>query len=253
MSVTYGLLGKKLSHSFSKKFFEDKFSALGFTDHRYVNIELDEIDKLRSALAEYPDLKGFNVTVPYKHAVIPQLDGLSDVARKVQAVNCIKVDDGGGLHGYNTDVFGFMQSIKPFLDHGHQRALILGTGGAAKAVAYGLGRFNLEIFFVTRGKKPADNYLIYSEVNSFVMGACKLIVNATPVGMFPDVHACPELPYHLFTPEHLAYDLVYNPPLTGFLQKASEHGAVTVNGLSMLHWQAEKSWEIWGGELGDSI
>jgi shikimate dehydrogenase len=245
----YGLVGKILGHSFSKSYFEKKFKDLQLTDCAYFNFEIDTIEKIKLLIRERPELKGLNVTIPYKESVIPFLDELSPEAKEIGAVNCIKIQDNK-LIGYNTDVYGFAQSIKPFLDTNHQRALILGTGGASKAVASALKKVGAEIYFVTSAPiKKTENTFFYSELNEVVMNAFKLIVNTTPVGTFPNVQECPNLPYDFFTPQHLAYDLIYNPEQTLFLKHAKEKGSITVNGLSMLQLQAEKSWEIWNSSL----
>ena len=215
------------------------------TDCQYSNFEIDSIDKIKSLIKDTPNLVGLNVTIPYKEAVLPFLDELSSEAKEIRAVNCIRIQNGK-LIGYNTDVYGFAQSIKPFLDVNHQRALILGTGGASKAVAQALKKVGVEIYFVTSSQtKKTNNTFFYSELNELVLNAFKLIVNTSPVGTFPHVKECPNIPYQFISPQHLAYDLIYNPAQTLFLQKAKEKGAITVNGLSMLQLQAEKSWEIW--------
>jgi shikimate dehydrogenase len=245
----YGLVGKILGHSFSKSYFEKKFKDLHLTDCAYSNFEIDTIEKIKLLIRERPELKGLNVTIPYKESVMPLLDELSAEAKEIGAVNCIKIQDNK-LIGYNTDVYGFAQSIKPFLDTNHQRALILGTGGASKAVASALKKVGVEIYFVTSSAtKQTENTFFYSELNDLVLNAFKLIVNTTPLGTFPNVNECPALPYHCFTPQHLAYDLIYNPEQTLFLKQAKEKGSITLNGLSMLQLQAEKSWEIWNATL----
>lgn len=245
MTIQFGIIGKSLSHSFSKAYFEKKFKELGLNDHFYNTFEIASLEELKDIISKTANLKGLNVTIPYKEAIIPYLDELSPEAKEISAVNCIHVINGK-LIGHNTDVYGFSQSIKPFLDTNHQRALILGTGGASKAVAYALKKVGVEIYFVTSSTtKKTENTFFYSEVNDLVMNAFKLVVNTTPVGTFPNVNECPSLPYYAFTKEHLAYDLIYNPEQTLFLKQAKEHGSISVNGLSMLHLQAEKSWEIW--------
>jgi shikimate dehydrogenase len=240
----FGLIGKSLQHSFSKTYFEKKFELLGLKDHSYRNFEIESIEDLKTIVSHNTDLKGLNVTIPYKEAVIPYLDELTAEAREIGAVNCINVVNKK-LVGYNTDVYGFSQSIKPFLDLNHGRALILGTGGAAKAVACALKKTGVDLYFVTSSQKKTSNCFYYSEINEVVMNSFKLVINATPVGTFPKTDECPPLPYNLFTPLHLAYDLIYNPPQTLFLKQAADRGAITVNGLSMLQLQAERSWEIW--------
>ncbi|MCU0361536.1 MAG: shikimate dehydrogenase [Bacteroidia bacterium] len=245
MVELFGLLGKSLKHSFSKPYFENKFKALHLTDYRFENFELPSLRDFPELLKNNPRLKGLSVTLPYKEDIIPYLDALSEEAKVIGAVNSIKIINGE-TKGYNTDVFGFTQSIKPFLDFNHQQALILGTGGAAKAVAYALKKIGVEIRFVTSdAKKKKENVFMYAELNAYVFQSHKLIVNCTPLGMFPNEASFPPLPYEHFSSEHLAYDLVYNPAETVFLRNAAEKGASVVNGLSMLKLQAEKSWEIW--------
>lgn len=240
----FGLIGKSLKHSFSRSYFERKFREEGLADHHYSNFELPEIEALEQLIADTSDLKGLNVTIPYKELVLPLLDSLDEEARKIGAVNCIKITNGKTT-GYNTDAYGFAQSIKPFLDVNHQRALILGTGGASKAVSYALKKVGVEVYFASSSEKKTPNTFLYPEINDLVMQSFKLIVNTTPLGMMPYEREAPSLPYHLFTPGHLAYDLIYNPAETLFLKQAKQQGAVIMNGLSMLQLQAEKSWEIW--------
>jgi shikimate dehydrogenase len=240
----FGLVGKSLSHSFSKIYFEDKFKKLGLTDHCYHNFEISSIDEFPAIILENPQLVGLNVTIPYKESIMPFLDTFSDEAIEIGAVNCIKIS-GGQLKGYNTDVYGFAQSIKPFLTPNQNRALILGTGGASKAVAYVLKKIGLDVFFVSHTEKKTPQTFLYEEINKQVMKAFKLIVNTSPLGMFPNTEIGPDIPYRFFSQEHLAYDLIYNPENTLFLKQAQKNGATTINGLSMLRLQAEKNWEIW--------
>ncbi|MBA2611734.1 MAG: shikimate dehydrogenase [Bacteroidetes bacterium] len=239
----FGLIGRSLSHSFSRSYFEKKFKELGLNDHRYLNFELNTIDGFKNVLTT-ENLKGLNITNPYKESILPFLDTLSAEAKEIGAVNCVKIENKKTT-GYNTDAYGFGQSIKPFLDTTHQRALILGTGGASKAVGYALKKIGVDVFYASSSAKKTVHTFFYSEINERVMEAFKLIVNTTPLGLFPDINGSPNLPYHLFTDKHLAYDLIYNPEQTTFLRKAKEKGATTINGLSMLQLQAEKSWEIW--------
>ncbi len=241
--LNFGLVGRSLSHSFSKSYFEKKFKELSLNEHTYLNFELKTIDEFKNVL-KTSNLKGLNITNPYKEEVIPFLDELSIEAKEIGAVNCIKITNGKTV-GYNTDAYGFGQSIKPFLDTTHDKALILGTGGASKAVAYSLKRTGVEVFYATTSNKKNTNTFFYNEINERMMQAFKLIINTTPLGLFPNVNEAPALPYHLFTDKHLAYDLIYNPEQTLFLKQAKGRGAITINGLSMLQLQAEKSWEIW--------
>lgn len=245
MGREYGLIGKSLKHSFSRDYFTQKFSRLGLNDHVYSNFELADIRDFPALLKSHPGLKGLNVTLPYKVQIMPYLDELSAEASETGAVNCIAIHEGRSK-GYNTDVYGFAQSIKPFLDRHHERALILGTGGASRAVASVLEQIGVDYRFVsTDPRKKSEMVFLYEDLNEALIAAFKLIVNCSPLGMFPDVDTCPALPYGAITPEHLAYDLVYNPPETLFLKNAAAQGAICVNGLSMLKLQAEKSWEIW--------
>ncbi len=241
----YGLIGKSLGHSFSKNYFEKKFAQLELSDCAFVNYELQSIDEFLPLLAAEKNVQGLSVTIPYKESILPFLDELSPEAETIAAVNCIQFKNGKKI-GHNTDVYGFAQSIKPFLDPNHQRALILGTGGASKAVAHVLRNIGVDVYFVTSSdSKKTTNTFFYSELNEHIMQAFKLIVNTTPLGTFPNVNECPNIPFVHFTAQHLAYDLVYNPAETAFLKQAAAKAAIVVNGLSMLQLQAEKSWEIW--------
>lgn len=253
---TYGLIGYPLSHSFSKKYFTEKFEKEQLKDHEYHLFPIEKIDEFPDLIRKHPGLWGLNVTIPYKESVIPYLDELDETAKEIGAVNCIRIlgDDNGNnskkLIGYNTDAFGFRQSIKPFLETQHERALILGTGGASKAVHYVLKTIGIDCYFVTRTKIISNqlitkNEFSYEELNEYVMSAFKLIVNTTPVGMYPNIEEAPAIPYELLTPSHLLYDLVYNPEETEFLKRGKKMGASTLNGLSMLHQQAEEAWRIW--------
>jgi shikimate dehydrogenase len=242
--INFGLIGKSLNHSFSKIYFEKKFENLGLKNYNYYLIEINSLNDFKNKISLFKNLKGLNVTIPYKEAIIPFLDELNETAKEIGAVNCIKIIDNR-LIGYNTDVYGFAQSIKPFLDTNHQRALILGNGGAAKAVEYALKKIGIEVYFVSSKIKKTKNTFFYNEINELVFNAFHLIINTSPLGMHPKENESPNLPYHLFTPNHLAFDLIYNPEQTLFLEQAKKYGALTINGLSMLQLQAEKSWDIW--------
>ncbi len=245
--MNLGLLGKSLSHSFSKGYFEKKFTEESRSNYNYANYDLDNLDNLIQIITEHR-LSGLNVTKPYKESVIPFLNDMDSVAKDIKAVNCIKIswqNNVPHLTGYNTDYYGFGQSIKPFLEPSHQKALILGTGGASKAVYYALKNIGVDVYFVTTGEKKTTNSFFYSELNEHVLNAFKLIVNCTPLGMYPKTEAFPDIPYEYLTPQHLMYDLIYNPEQTLFLQKGKEKGAVIMNGLNMLKLQADKAWEIW--------
>ncbi|MDG2226835.1 MAG: shikimate dehydrogenase [Flavobacteriales bacterium] len=239
---TYGLIGKSLSHSFSKKYFTEKFDGLGLTDSEYINIEIETIEEFIEKLKELKP-RGLNVTIPYKEEIIPYLDELDEVAEEIGAVNTI-VFKNGKLKGYNTDAFGFHQSIKPFFKSQHERALILGTGGASKAIEYVLKQYGVDVLFASRSETNA-NILNWNEVNENVIKQHLLIINCTPLGMYPDVDIKPEIPYSALTDKHLLVDLVYNPEETLFLRLGKENEAKGINGLTMLKQQAEKSWRLW--------
>lgn len=238
----YGLIGKSLSHSFSKDFFTDKFQKEHIAA-TYHNFELANIKEIQHLLAEEPSLKGLNVTIPYKEEVIPFLDDLDPVAEKIGAVNTIAFQNDK-LLGYNTDAYGFQQSIKPFLRNVHERALILGTGGASKAISYVLKNLGIDVCFVSRNPE-GDSQFDYNTVNELMIDAFKLVVNCTPIGTYPDVTATPPIPTMYFKQDHLVIDLIYNPEKTMLLKEAEAKGAETLNGYSMLQHQALKAWEIW--------
>ncbi len=236
-----GLIGKSLKHSFSKKYFSEKFDRLDLHGHRYTNFELSSIEDFPALLRENPWLTGLNVTNPYKAAIIPYLDSLSAEAKQVEAVNTIKVV-GGKLLGFNTDIFGFTESIKPWLKLSCNKALILGTGGASNAIAFSLTQLGINNTKVSRS--PGSEQLNYDEASSKLKDY-DLLVNTTPLGTFPNVKEVPPLNMRLLNRNHLIYDLVYNPRKTAFLAEAESKGAIIKNGYEMLVLQAEKSWEIW--------
>ena len=245
MKNLYGLIGFPLTHSFSKKYFTEKFLAHGFANHKYDLFPIERIENIRNIIQESPDLKGLNVTIPYKESVIPFLDKLSESAEKVGAVNVIKIDHGI-LTGYNSDFYGFQQSIRNWLpkDYQHLNALVLGTGGASKAITAVLKSLSIEYRLVSR--KNSDRASTYESLNSSSLVAdSKFIINTTPLGMNPKIEGFPNIPYNLISSKHFVYDLIYNPEKTEFLKKCAAHGAKTKNGLDMLELQAEKSWEIW--------
>ena len=237
----YGLVGKTLQHSFSADFFADYFVTENIVA-KYQNFELAAIEDIQSVF----DLKpaGLNVTIPYKESVIPFLDELDPIAEKIGAVNTI-VFDGDKKIGYNTDAFGFKQAIKPFLNNQHERALIFGTGGAAKAVASVLKEIGVDVIFISRDPHGKNKHFNYSEVNNQMLNACKLMVNCTPVGTFPNSADFLPLPYEGIGKDHLVIDLIYNPKKSMFLQKAENQGATIMNGEGMLKAQAMKSWSLW--------
>ncbi len=243
----YGLIGKKLGHSWSKKWFEDMFLREGISDAGYQLYEMPSLEHLLQWVSQ-EGIYGFNVTIPYKEEIIPLLDHLDAEAEGVGAVNCVAVD-GGRLIGHNTDAPAFAQTLQPLLHPWHTRALILGTGGGAKAVAFALKQLGIDYTFVSRTSQKHPNAISYAEA-SVQAASTFLIINCTPAGMFPnnDTSPWPTTPPTL-SHRHLCYDLVYNPPQTHFLQQAQQSGAATANGLAMLQQQAQLSWQIWLGSL----
>jgi shikimate dehydrogenase len=239
----FGLLGRNISYSFSKGYFTDKFNDENFTGCSYENFDIPEIVVFPEIIKTNPDLKGLNVTIPYKETVMPFLSKLSKKAAQIGAVNTIKITKKGKLKGYNTDYYGFKKSLKPLLQLHHKKALILGTGGASKAVAYALDELGILYTFVSRDIK--ENTIDYNRINATTFDNYQIIINCTPVGTSPNTEASPLIPYEFFTDKHIAYDLIYNPAETQFLKKAAAKGAQTKNGLDMLIFQAEKAWKIW--------
>lgn len=243
MNQRYGLIGKKLTHSFSKDFFNKYFEEKNI-DATYENLEFENIDELKEFTKNgIHSFKGVNVTIPYKEAIIPFLDELTTEASEIGAVNVILVENGK-LIGHNTDAFGFHQSIKPFLTNQHEKALILGTGGASKAVAYVLKSIGLDLFYISQ-TQVGDRIFNYETINEHMLKACKCIINTTPVGMFPNENDLVKIPYQFLTPDHLVVDLIYNPLETAFLKEAKANGAMTLNGLTMLREQALAAWKFW--------
>ncbi len=245
---TYGLIGFPLGHSFSQKYFTEKFAKEGI-DSTYSLFALPTIDDVVKMLDENPSLVGFNVTIPYKQQIIKFLDDIDEETQRVGAVNVVKIIEKSGkrlLKGYNSDIYGFENSIRPLLKAHHKNALIFGTGGASKAVSAMLRKLGIEFTFVSR--TPAKGQLSYSQLDDKVMERHTVLVNCSPLGMAPHFDTCPDIPYNAITTKHLAYDLVYNPEETLFLKKARERGATTKNGLEMLHLQAERAWEIWNDD-----
>lgn len=238
---TYGLIGKSLEHSFSKDFFTSFFEKNGVLAE-YVNIELSNESMLQEVLCNNL-YEGFNVTIPFKEAVIPFLDELSEEAMAIGAVNAVKVS-GEKRIGYNTDAYGFHQSIKPFLRNIHERAIVFGDGGAAKAVKYVLEGLGIDVINVVRTKLEGSQFL-YEDVNDYMMSTCKLVINTTPVGTYPNVNEVLPIPMDRFTEDHLVVDLIYNPEQTALLKNAEASGSTVLNGKAMLHAQALKAWEIW--------
>lgn len=240
----YGLIGRTLGHSASQRYFTDKFEREGIAGSTYSLFELPDIGGLTGLLAEHPNLCGFNVTIPYKRQIIPYLAGMSFEARNIGAVNCVK-REGDRLAGYNTDIDGVRASLDMLLGEERPKALLLGTGGASLAVQYVLAERNIEYAIVSRD--PARGNFTYGAVTADVMDEYRLIVNATPVGTTPAADRAPVLPYAFLTPSHRLFDLVYNPPVTRFLEYGRRRGARILNGETMLHVQAESAWHIWNG------
>lgn len=243
---TFGLIGYPLQHSFSKQFFTEKFQNEAI-EAEYVNFEISSIQEFKDILLTVPHLCGLNVTLPYKEKIIPYLNGLAESAQKIGAVNVIQIikkQNKTATIGHNSDLYGFMESIKPLIQtQTHTKALVLGTGGASKAIIQGLIKLNIKPQLVSR--KRNKGILSYEDLTPDIISQHKVIVNCTPLGTYPNVDSCPNLPYEKITSTHLLYDLVYNPNTTLFLKKGMEQGAQTINGLKMLYLQAERSWEIW--------
>ncbi|MFK7061495.1 shikimate dehydrogenase [Flavobacterium oreochromis] len=239
-----GLLGRNISYSFSKNYFKDKFQNESLTSFfSYDNYDIQKIDEFKNIIINEPNLIGLNVTIPYKEEIIPLLDRLSETAKYIGAVNTIKINSKKELIGDNTDFYGFQESLIPLLCDHHKKALILGTGGASKAIAYALKNLGIEYLFVSR--KQSLNTISYNELNASIITEYTIIINCTPLGTYPNIKDCPSIPYEFITSNHLVYDLIYNPEKTTFLIKAKEKGAIIKNGYEMLVLQAEKAWEIW--------
>ena len=247
-SKIYGLIGYPLTHSFSQNYFNQKFRNENI-DAEYVNFEIPDIGDLMEVISENPNLHGLNVTIPYKEQVIPYLDEIDEDAAQIGAVNVIKFIRNKNsviFKGYNSDIIGFCDSIAPLLTPNRNKALILGTGGAAKAVYHGLKKLGVEPMYVSRNKQ--EDMLTYGELTNDIMAEYKVIVNTTPLGMYPRMDECPNIPYQCLTTEHLCYDLLYNPDVTLFMKRAEENGAEVKNGLEMLLLQAFAGWNIWNSK-----
>ena len=250
----YGLIGYPLSHSFSQRYFSEKFAKEGYVGYSYENFPISDIRDLHNLLNQKPNLRGFNVTIPYKEQIIPFLDEMDTVAKEVGAVNTVQVIREEGkiyLKGYNTDVYGFSQSLEEWFEVSSLKfevssltALVLGAGGASKAVVYALSRLGFDVHLVSR-KEGKGIYKTYDQLTKDDIATNSLIVNTTPLGMFPNIDECPAIPYQYLTEKHFLYDLVYNPEETLFMRKSREMGASVRNGKRMLHLQADKAWEIW--------
>jgi shikimate dehydrogenase len=239
----FGLIGHPLGHSFSASYFAAKFEALGCSGEcLYLNFDLEHIEQIRDVLEQNPELEGFNVTIPYKEQILPYLDTISDEAARIGAVNCVKVESGK-LHGYNTDLYGAGVTIDRLTGGKPYKALVLGSGGASKAVREALRIRGIEYTLVSR--KHSAEAIAYEELSEEIIASHKLIINTTPLGMYPKVEGAPDIPYSCLTAEHRLFDIVYNPAVTRFMAMGAEHGATVVCGEEMLREQAEKSWVIW--------
>lgn len=245
--IKLGLIGFPLGHSFSKNYYLAKFEQEHITGIDYDLYSLPNIDEFADLIRKDNRFHGFNVTIPYKQSILKFVDNLSPEAEEIGAVNCLTMhpqDDGRiTIKGYNTDAFGFQKSLEPLLTHKHLRALVLGNGGAAKAVCYVLNKLSIPYYLVSRNRENGD--IIYSDLDQQTIENHQIIINCSPLGTFPNVDECPDIPYEFITANHLLYDLIYNPEETRFLKKGKEQHAVTKNGYEMLVLQAEKNWEIW--------
>lgn len=241
---TFGLIGKTLGHSFSKKFFTEYFEANKLIDCVYQNFELSDLNLEVPALKQMSGLTGLNVTIPYKKAIIPFLDGMTDDCKEINACNCIEIINGK-WKGHNTDVFGFEKSFTSVLKPVHKKALILGDGGAAGAVKFVMKKLRIPFKTVSRKKYDSDDYLTYQDLAPELFQEYQIIINTTPLGMFPNIDEAPDIPYRFINNSHYLYDLIYNPSKTLFLSNGEKRGAIIKNGSDMLVLQAEESWRIW--------
>lgn len=242
----FGLIGYPLGHSFSAKYFTEKFINEHITDCSYENYPLTDINQLRNLIIDDPALSGLNVTIPYKSEVLDLLDYIDPEAKEIGAVNVVKIkrlNDKTELFGYNSDITGIRDTLLPYISNKIESAIVLGTGGSSRAVCYVLRKLGLKVTLVSRNRKPG--ILRYSDIDSDMLRETRFIINTTPLGMFPNIDTKPDLKYNLLTEKHILFDLVYNPELTIFLKMGKEQGCTVISGLKMLHSQAEKSWEIW--------
>ena len=240
----YGLIGYPLTHSFSKNYFTEKFEKENILDCSYDLFDLENINEFPEILKNNPNLRGLNITIPHKESILNFLTEIDTTAKEIGAVNTIKIFDQNNIKGYNSDYYGFKKSLKPFLDINHERALIFGTGGASKTVKYALNELNIECLLVSRNPTNKKE-IAYNDINEYVIKHHQLIINTTPVGMFPNIENLLDFDYESLGKKHLLYDLIYNPSETQFLRKGKQKGCITLNGIEMLKLQAEKSWEIW--------
>jgi shikimate dehydrogenase len=244
----YGLIGNPLTHSFSQKYFTEKFRKENISDSVYRNFEIQDHGNEIALLKKETDLCGLNITIPYKSTIIQYLDEISKECKEINACNCIKISDGKWI-GFNTDITGFERSFIPHLQHHHKKALILGTGGSSKAVAYVLKKEGFEFLFVTSKKEISAGAIHYDNISQTIMQEFTIVINTTPVGMYPHVNAYPKLPYEFISDRHYFFDLIYNPSKTAFLSKGEAKGAIIKNGDQMLIIQAEESWKIWSQNI----
>lgn len=254
----FGLIGYPLGHSFSKKYFTEKFEREGLADYVYESYPMENVSDVQQLIKSNPELCGLNITIPHKIGIMYYLDKITPEAKAIDAVNCIKIikqkpvesfftgeitSMKARLEGYNTDAYGFEMSLKPLLKKHHNKALILGSGGASRAVAYVLSKLNIDYKIVSR--KSVRKQITYAQITKSMLVEYNLIINTTPLGMSPNIEDCPEIPYEFLTSKHLLYDLIYNPEVTEFMKRGADKGATVKNGEEMLHLQAEKAWEIW--------
>lgn len=239
-----GLLGRNISYSFSKAYFTDKFREEGIEGITYENFDIEDISLFQYIIENTEGLKGLNVTIPYKRLVMPYLNKINKKAKAIGAVNTIKITKKGKLVGYNTDYYGFIKSLEPYLEKHHKKALILGTGGASKAVVYALKKKKIKCHYVSRTTSKNIKFT-YEELNEAIISNYQIIVNCTPLGTFPNVENAPNIPYSGISKKHILFDLIYNPEETKFLKLGKQNGAKTINGINMLKLQAEKAWSIW--------
>ncbi len=240
----FGLIGKNISYSFSRNYFRNKFTNEKISDATYVNFDLEDIVLFQEQTKKLTDIAGFNVTIPYKESIIPYLDKLNGKAREIGAVNTIKISKKGKFIGHNTDYYGFKKSLKPHLKEHHQKALIFGTGGASKAVAYALKQLNIDYGFVSRTSSTNVKYT-YDSLTEDIIASHSVLINCTPLGTHPNIEDCPDIPYQGISKKHILFDLIYNPEQTKFLSMGKKREATIINGLQMLELQAEKAWRIW--------
>ena len=244
----FALIGFPLTHSSSENYFTEKFTREGITDAAFKTFSFEQIDDLKTILAENINLEGFCITIPHKKAILDFLNNSTSAVKVMGACNCVRIKNGK-LFGHNTDVIGFEQSFVPMLKPNHTRALVLGTGGASAAVEYVLRKRNIDYLLVSRTKKDEQNHLTYEEVDDAIINQYSVIINASPVGTYPSIDEAPNLPYHLLTPQHYLFDLVYNPAETMFLKLGKEQGAAIKNGYDMLILQGEENWKIWNDKV----